>query len=156
MTTFVVACITLLTVPPLPAPSSFRTIKSSFLRSSLNSSPISSVSALLLSAFPIAPGACASPSDELGCFGGGGAFKARPLTFFLFRVLALNGSDIVLIVDIQWSEMKESLYIERYNNQELCRPVNGTLTPESRCMRSDAGSVSVVSQAGGYGSPLPE
>lgn len=97
MTTLVEACMTLLTVPPLPAPSSLRTIRSSLLRSSLNSKPISSVSVRSLSEFPKAPGICESPSDGLAVLGGG-ALSAKPLTFFLFSVLALNWSDMMLAV----------------------------------------------------------
>jgi hypothetical protein len=94
--TFVPACMTLLTVPPFPAPSSFSTTKSSLLRSSLNSRPISRVSVLLLSAFPNAPGICESPSEGFDAFAGG-ALSASPLTFFRFKVLALNVSDIVVV-----------------------------------------------------------
>src|SRR5436305_10648956 len=96
MTTFVPACITLLTVPPFPAPSSFRTTRSSLFRSSLNSRPISRVSVPLPSVFPNPPGKCESPSEGFDVFEGG-AFRARPLTFLRFKVLALNGSDIVRV-----------------------------------------------------------
>jgi hypothetical protein len=96
ITTFVPACMTLLTVPPFPAPSSFSTTKSSLLRSSLNSRPISRVSVLLLSVFPSAPGICESPSEGFDDFAGG-ALSASPFTFFRFKVLALNGSDIVVV-----------------------------------------------------------
>jgi hypothetical protein len=93
MTTLVPACMTLLTVPPLPAPSSLSTTKSSLLRSSLNSSPISRVSVLLLSVFPIAPGICESPSEGFDPLRGG-ALKARPFTFLRFSVLASNTFDM--------------------------------------------------------------
>lgn len=88
MTTLVVACMTLETVPPFPAPSSFNGIKSSLRKSSRNSRPISRVSVRL----PLrVPNPWASPSD---CFetGLGVGFKARPLTFLRFNVRALNWS----------------------------------------------------------------
>ena len=94
MTTLVPACMTLLTVPPFPAPSSFSTTRSSLLKSNLNSRPISSVSVLLLSMLPRAPGICESPSEGFGALAGG-ALNARPLTFLRLSVLALKGSDIV-------------------------------------------------------------
>jgi hypothetical protein len=63
------------------------------LRSSWNSTPISSVSCL--SSLPMPPGACASPAEGAGF--GGGALRARPLRFFLFIVLGLNGSAMVSV-----------------------------------------------------------
>lgn len=92
MTTFVAACCTLLTVPPFPDPSSRRTIKSSAFRSKRNSTPISSVSARL-SSFR---GACESPAAGAGF--GGGALRARPLTFFLFIVFVLNAESAMMAV----------------------------------------------------------
>ena len=56
-------------------------------QSGLNSTPISNVSALRPS-LPSAPGSCASSSE--GTAGLEGALRARPLTFFLFIVRALN------------------------------------------------------------------
>jgi len=94
MITLVEACMTLLTVPPFPAPSSFKTMRSSLRRSSLNSNPISNVSVRSLSELPHDPGICESPSDGLAVRGGG-AFSAKPFTFFLFNVLVLNGSDML-------------------------------------------------------------
>lgn len=85
------ACITLETVPPFPAPSSFNVTRSSLRRSRRNSRPISSVSVLLTSLFPTGPGACASPSVGLEV-GLGAALRARPLTFLRFNVRAWNGS----------------------------------------------------------------
>lgn len=94
MITFVDACMTLLTVPPLPAPNSFNTTRSSLRKSSLNSSPISSVSVRLLSAFARAPGICASPSEGLEpAFGA--ELRASPLTFLRFKVRALKASSMV-------------------------------------------------------------
>jgi len=89
ITTFVAVCITLLTVPPFPAPSSFRIWRSSLRRSSLNSTPISRVSPRF-SSFPLAPGICASVAA--GAALGAGALRASPLTFFLFIVRVANAS----------------------------------------------------------------
>ena len=96
ITTLVEACMTLLTVPPFPAPSSFRIMRSSLRRSSLNSRPISSVSVRLLSRFPRAPGICASPSDGLEALGAG-LLRVSPLAFFLLKELGVKESDIVSI-----------------------------------------------------------
>ena len=93
ITTLVAACCTLLTVPPLPEPSSRRTIRSSAFKSSWNSTPISSVSCL--SSLARLPGTWASPAEGAGF--GGGALRASPLRFFLFIVLGLNGSAILLV-----------------------------------------------------------
>lgn len=97
MTTLVAACCTLLTVPPLPAPSSFNTTRSSARKSNRNSTPISSVSPRSL-LFPIPPGICASPAEGLGVLGCA-AFNANPLTFFLFIVRVLKASDDILTTD---------------------------------------------------------
>jgi len=79
MICFVATCCTFATVPPLPAPSSFSTIKSSFRKSSLSSRPISSESSFR-SFFS------GAPRSVLGAGARGPAVKARPLTFFRFSV----------------------------------------------------------------------
>lgn len=89
--TLVAACCTLLTVPPLPAPSSLRTMRSSDRRSRRNSTPISRVSPL--STLPIPPGIWASPAE--GAAFGAGAFRAKFLMFFLFIVFVLKASAMV-------------------------------------------------------------
>lgn len=99
MTTLVDACETLLTVPPLPAPSSLSKTKSSLRKSSLNSRPISRVSVLLLSEFPIPPGICASPSEGLGALAGA-LFNVRFLAFLRLKEFGLKGSDIFAIHEI--------------------------------------------------------
>jgi hypothetical protein len=99
ITTLVEACMTLLTVPPLPAPSSFRTIKSSLRRSSLNSRPISRVSALLPSAFPVPPGICASLSEGLEALGWA-LIRVRPLAFLRLKVFGLKESDILAVLNV--------------------------------------------------------
>lgn len=81
ITVFVGMCLTLLTVPPLPAPRSLMISRSSGFRSKLNSMPISSCAALS-SPFPLA-----GPGRAFSAVGGGfgaGAFSARPLTFLRF------------------------------------------------------------------------
>ena len=93
MTRFLGLCKTLLTVPPLPAPKSLSTTKSSLLRSSLNSTPISRVSGFSLLRPARPPGICESPAG--GVAGLGGAASARPFTFLRFMVFALKGSDMV-------------------------------------------------------------
>jgi hypothetical protein len=91
--TLVAACCTLLTVPPFPEPSSRNTIRSSALRSSRNSTPISRVSCLSL--FPMPPGICASPAEGAGL--GAGALSARPLRFFRFIVFGFIRSPMVTV-----------------------------------------------------------
>jgi hypothetical protein len=93
MMTLVAACCTLLTVPPLPAPSSLRTTRSSDRRSSRNSTPISRVSprSTLL---PSPPGICESPAEGVTFFGG--AARARFRMFFLFIVLVLNALSAIV------------------------------------------------------------
>jgi hypothetical protein len=90
MTTFQPVCRTLLTVPPLPAPSSLIISRSSLRRSKRNSTPISNVSARSEAGLPKPPGTWASDSEGAGGFGG--AESARPLTFLRFIVRALKGS----------------------------------------------------------------
>lgn len=89
--TFVAACITLLTVPPLPAPSSFKTMRSSLRKSNLNSTPISKVSVLPTS-FPSAPGICASPAEGTAFFADG--VNARFLVFLRLKVRDFLSSDM--------------------------------------------------------------
>lgn len=110
MTTLVEACLTLLTVPPFPAPSSFSTIRSSLRRSSLNSRPISSVSALLLSAFPIPPGTCASPSEGSAVLAGT-LLMVRPLAFLRLNEFGLKESDMSAVGNEEWSREGSSLIL---------------------------------------------
>jgi hypothetical protein len=74
-------CLTLLTVPPLPDPSSFRTSSSSGRKSSLYSMPISSCSSLLASSLPLSASYLFSAVG--GGFGAAGV-RASPLTFLRF------------------------------------------------------------------------
>lgn len=83
MICFVATCCTFATVPPLPAPSSFSTIKSSFRKSSLSSRPISSESSFR-SFFSV------TPVSMPGARARGPAVRARPLTFFRFKVFCAN------------------------------------------------------------------
>lgn len=88
----VVKCLTLLTVPPLPEPSSLRISRSSGRRSSLYSMPISS--------WPSLPSSRAlSTSARLVSAVGGGrgaaGVRARPLTFLRFMERGANGSAMV-------------------------------------------------------------
>jgi hypothetical protein len=81
----VAMCRTLLTVPPLPWPRSFSTSKSSLFKSSLYSMPISNCAVCRVLSLALPPGIWRSLSE--GATGrGAGAARARPLTFFLFRV----------------------------------------------------------------------
>lgn len=82
MTVFVGMCLTLLTVPPFPAPKSLMNSRSSGLRSKLNSMPISSWAALSSSFCP-----CIPPKLAFSAVGGGfgaAGVRARPLTFLRF------------------------------------------------------------------------
>jgi hypothetical protein len=92
----VAICLTLLTVPPFPLPSSFNTSRSSLFRSSLYSTPISSCcvfpassSISLLSRMVLSSGSAGR---------GGGLFNARPLTFLRLSVRAPKASDMVKCV----------------------------------------------------------
>lgn len=86
---FVGAWITLLTVPPFPAPSSFTTFRSSARRSNLNSRPISSV----LSWSPML-----SRCRSSGAAGAGFSFLSiRPLTFLRLSDLAWKPESSVIV-----------------------------------------------------------
>ena len=86
-------CLILLTVPPLPEPSSFIISRSSCLRSKLNSMPISSWASLPSSC--LEPPAPQPPALSLlldgDAFGAAGV-RARPLTFLRFMERGANGS----------------------------------------------------------------
>jgi hypothetical protein len=112
MTTLVAACCTLLTVPPLPAPSSFMTTRSSDRKSRRNSTPISSVSPRSL--FPRAPGTCASPGDGETALGAG-AFRAKPLMFFRFIVFVLKESAILTICSCVVALVARGMRVEEAN-----------------------------------------
>lgn len=84
MTVPVVMCLTLLTVPPFPDPSSLRMFRSSGFRSSLYSMPISSC------------------SSSLRASAGGGGFaaagvRASPFTFLRFIERGAKGSPMAAV-----------------------------------------------------------
>lgn len=92
MMILVAGCMTLLTVPPFPAPSSFKIWKSSVFRSSWNSTPISRVSTATL-----LPGTCASAPLVAGAFAG--AAIARPIGFLRFICLiGLSSPDMMAVL----------------------------------------------------------
>jgi len=76
---------TLLTVPPFPCPRSFKTSKSSLLRSNLYSIPISSCAVCLAFSLLLPPGICRSLSEG-ATVRGAGAARASPFTFLRFSV----------------------------------------------------------------------
>ena len=76
---------TLLTVPPFPCPRSFKTSRSSLLRSNLYSIPISSCAVCLAFSLLLPPGICRSLSEG-AIVRGAGAARASPFTFLRFSV----------------------------------------------------------------------
>jgi len=117
MIVFVGICITLLTVPPFPAPKGFIVFRSSARKSSLNSTPSSKVaicslmsvmgSALIVSSMECAlsatlertrealdPGTCASAALEAGLEASLGEGRLR---FFMLRALALAATEEVVV-----------------------------------------------------------
>lgn len=148
MTTLVLACFTLLTVPPLPAPNSLRTIKSSLRRSSSNSKPISSVSFLLPSRLPGPPGTCDCPS-------GGSAVLVEVfgrVKFLIFRRLDGWGGvkpDIVLIASFRQTKQPTEPDEKKEGEELLWHKILGASGWVADCdVRLGQGAESRIKQRG--------